>query len=55
MVPKERDVTAPDDSPNWRDSPTALDQLCDDGALDLYGPFPEYRDVATITPRPEYL
>lgn len=49
-------MTAPPDcDPNWRDDPAELDQLCEEGARDLYGGWIPYRDTVTIHPLREYL
>ena len=49
-------MTAPPDcDPNWRDDPDQLDQLCEEGARDLYGAQAGYRDTVTIHPPREYL
>jgi hypothetical protein len=46
-------VTSP--QPTWLDDPDALNQLCDQGAADLYGEHPEPRRIHTVTPDEEYL
>lgn len=37
-----------DCDPNWRDSPAALNRLCEQGAQDRNGTRPEPRDIQTI-------